>query len=210
MFVLYTNPRGSSGYGGDFTYATRGRWGMEDYEDLMKAVDIAIQRPDVDAANLGVTGGSYGGFMTAWITTKTRRFKAAQTDRMISNWFSWYGTSEAQGLTEFEFYGKPWDNPDLYWQLSPIKYVNQVRTPTLMVQSEEDHRTPMTDADQWFMSLKKQGVSVEFVRYPRSNHDLSRTGEPWLLVDRLGRLRQWFSHWLLPPGDATKAGPGSK
>jgi dipeptidyl aminopeptidase/acylaminoacyl peptidase len=207
MFVLYTNPRGSSGYGADFTYATRGRWGREDYEDLMKAVDIAIQRPDVDAANIGVTGGSYGGFMTAWVTTKTQRFKAAETDRMISNWFSWYGTSEAQGLTEFEFYGKPWDNPDLYWELSPIKYVDQVRTPTLMVQSEEDHRTPMTDAEQWFMALRKQGVNVEFVRYPRSNHDLSRTGEPWLLVDRLGRLRQWFSHWLLPEGNAAAPAP---
>ncbi len=206
MFVLYTNPRGSSGYGADFTYSTRGRWGKEDYEDLMKAVDIAIQRPDVDAENLGVTGGSYGGFMTAWVTTKTQRFKAAQTDRMISNWFSWYGTSEAQGLTEFEFYGKPWDNPELYWELSPIKYVDQVRTPTLMVQSEEDHRTPMTDAEQWFMSLRKQGVPVEFVRYPRSTHDLSRTGEPWLLVDRLGRLRQWFGHWLLPEPSATDAG----
>lgn len=197
MFVLFTNPRGSSGYGADFTYSTRGRWGMEDYEDLMKAVDIVIERPDVDPDRLGVTGGSYGGFMTAWITTRTDRFRAAQADRMISNWFSWYGTSEAQGLTEFEFYGKPWDNPDLYWELSPMKHVGNVRTPTLIVQSEEDHRTPMTDAEQWFMSLKKQGVPVEFMRYPRSNHDLSRTGEPWLLVDRLGRLRQWFSHWLL-------------
>jgi len=197
MFVLYTNPRGSSGYGADFTYSTRGRWGMEDYEDLMKAVDIAIQRDDVDPERLGVTGGSYGGFMTAWVTTKTDRFKAAQTDRMICNWFSWYGTSEAQGLTEFEFYGKPWDNPELYWDLSPIKYVANVTTPTLIVQSEEDHRTPMTDAEQWFMSLKKQGVPVEFMRYPRSNHNLSRTGEPWLLVDRLGRLRQWFTHWLI-------------
>ena len=196
MFVLYTNPRGSSGYGADFTYATRGRWGMEDYEDLMKAVDIVAARPDVDESRLGVTGGSYGGFMTAWITTKTDRFKAAQTDRMISNWFSWYGSSEAQGLTEFEFYGKPWDSPDLYWDLSPLKYVSNVTTPTLIVQSEEDHRTPMTDAEQWFMALQKRGVPVEFVRYPRSNHDLSRTGEPWLLVDRLARLRQWFGHWL--------------
>ena len=200
MFVLYTNPRGSSGYGADFTYSTRGRWGMEDYEDLMKAVDIAIERPDVAAENIGVTGGSYGGFMTAWITAHTDRFKAAQTDRMISNWFSWYGVSEAQGLTEFEFYGKPWDNPVLYWDLSPLKFVDNVKTPTLMVQSEEDHRTPMADAEQWFMSLRKRGVPVEFVRYPRSNHDLSRTGEPWLLVDRLGRLRQWFSHWLLADG----------
>ena len=196
MFVLYTNPRGSAGYGADFTYSTRGRWGMEDYEDLMKAVDIAAQRPDVDSMRMGVTGGSYGGFMTAWITTKTNRFKAAQADRMISNWWSWYGSSDAQGLTEFEFFGKPWDNPDLYDELSPIRYVNQVRTPTLIVQSEEDHRTPMTDAEQWFMALEKQGVPVEFVRYPRSTHDLSRTGEPWLLVDRLGRLRQWFAHWL--------------
>jgi dipeptidyl aminopeptidase/acylaminoacyl peptidase len=197
IFVLYTNPRGSSGYGADFTYSTRGRWGMEDYEDLMKAVDVVIQRDDVDPERLGVTGGSYGGFMTAWVTTRTDRFVAAETDRMISNWFSWYGTSEAQGLTEFEFYGKPWDNPELYWDLSPIKYVANVTTPTLIVQSEEDHRTPMTDAEQWFMSLKKQGVPVEFLRYPRSTHDLSRTGEPWLLVDRLGRLRDWFTHWLV-------------
>ncbi|MFW6331433.1 MAG: S9 family peptidase, partial [Gemmatimonadota bacterium] len=196
MFVLYTNPRGSSGYGADFTYSTRGRWGMEDYEDLMKAVDIAVERDDVDADRLGVTGGSYGGFMTAWITTKTDRFAAAQVDRMISNWFSWYGTSDAQGLTEFEFFGKPWENPELYWELSPLAHVANVTTPTLIVQSEEDHRTPMADAEQWFTALQKQGVPVEFLRYPRSTHDLSRTGEPWLLVDRLSRLRQWFVHWL--------------
>ena len=200
MWVLFTNPRGSSGYGAEFTYATRGRWGMEDYEDLMRAVDLTAARPDVDSTRMGVTGGSYGGFMTAWITTKTDRFKAAQTDRMISNWFSWYGVSDAQGLTEFEFYGKPWDNPTLYWDLSPLAHVARVRTPTLIVQSEEDHRTPMADAEQWFMALRKQGVPVEFVRYPRSTHDLSRTGEPWLLVDRLGRLRQWFGHWLEVPG----------
>jgi dipeptidyl aminopeptidase/acylaminoacyl peptidase len=197
MFVLYTNPRGSSGYGADFTYSTRGRWGLEDFEDIMKAVDIAAARADVDSTRMGVTGGSYGGFMTAWITTKTDRFKAAQADRMISNWVSWYGTSDAQGLTEFEFYGRPWDNWELYTDLSPIRFADRVRTPTLIVQSEEDHRTPMGDAEQWFMALKKHGVPVEFLRYPRSNHDLSRTGEPWLLVDRLGRLRQWFSHWLM-------------
>ncbi len=203
MFVLYTNPRGSSGYGADFTYSTRGRWGMEDYEDLMKAVDIAIQRPDVDADAIGVTGGSYGGFMTAWVTAHTNRFKAAETDRMISDWFSWYGSSDAQGLTEFEFYGKPWDNSDLYRELSPATYLQNVRTPTLLVQSEEDHRTAMTGAEEWFIGLRKQGVPAEFVRYPRSTHDLSRTGEPWLLVDRLGRLRQWFTHWLVDGAVAT-------
>jgi dipeptidyl aminopeptidase/acylaminoacyl peptidase len=196
MWVLFTNPRGSSSYGGGFTYSTRGRWGAEDYQDLMNAVDLAAQRPDVDSTKMGVTGGSYGGFMTAWITTRTTRFKAAQADRMISNWWSWYGASDAQGLTEFEFYGKPWDNPAIYDTLSPIRFVSRVSTPTLIVQSEEDHRTPMADADQWFMALRKRGVPAELVRYPRSNHDLSRTGEPWLLVDRLGRLRQWFNYWL--------------
>jgi dipeptidyl aminopeptidase/acylaminoacyl peptidase len=205
MFVLYTNPRGSSGYGADFTYSTRGRWGGEDYEDLMKAVDIAARRPDVDSTRMGVTGGSYGGFMTAWITTKTNRFKAAQTDRMISNWHSWYGMSDAQGLTEFEFYGKPWDNPRLYDELSPIRFVNRVNTPTLIVQSEEDFRTPMGEAEQWFLALKKRNVPVELVRYPRSTHELSRSGEPWLLVDRLGRLRQWFGHWLASPPAAAAA-----
>ena len=203
MWVLFTNPRGSSGYGGDFTYSTRGRWGLEDFQDLMKAVDIVSTRADVDSTRMGVTGGSYGGFMTAWITTKTNRFKAAQTDRMISNWWSWYGTTDVPGLTEFEFFGKPWENEKVYDELSPIRFVDKVRTPTLIVQSEEDHRTPMADAEQWFMALKKQGVPVELVRYPRSTHDLSRTGEPWLLVDRLGRLRQWFGHWLKPTGAAT-------
>jgi len=197
MFVLYTNPRGSYGYGAGFTYATRGRWGAEDYQDLMRAVDIAAARPDVDSTRMGVTGGSYGGFMTAWITAHTNRFKAAETDRMISNWHSWYGSTDVQGLTEFEFFGKPWENRALYDTLSPIRYVDHVRTPTLMIQSEEDYRAPIADAEQWYMALRKRGVPVEFVRYPRSTHELSRSGEPWLLVDRLGRLRQWFTWWLV-------------
>jgi dipeptidyl aminopeptidase/acylaminoacyl peptidase len=200
MYVLFTNPRGSSGYGADFTFSTRGRWGAEDYQDLMKAVDLVAVRPDVDSTRMGVTGGSYGGFMTAWITTKTNRFKAAQTDRMISDWTYWYGASDAQGLTEFEFYGKPWDNFKMYDDLSPIRHVTKVRTPTLMVQSEDDFRTPMGNAELWFIALKKQNVPVELVRYPRSTHELSRSGEPWLLVDRLGRLRQWFSYWLQDAG----------
>ncbi len=207
MWVLYTNPRGSSGYGGDFTYSTRGRWGDEDYTDLMKAVDLVAVRPDVDSTRMGVTGGSYGGFMTAWITTRTHRFRAAQADRMISNWISWYGVSDAQGLTEFEFYGRPWDNWAMYDSLSPLRFADRVRTPTLIVQSEEDHRTPMAEAEQWFMALQKHGVPVEFIRYPRSTHELSRSGEPWLLVDRLGRLRQWFGHWLGPAEGVTASAP---
>ncbi len=196
MWILYTNPRGSSGTNTEFTYASRGDWGGKDYEDLMKAVDIAAKHADVDSTKMGVTGGSYGGFMTAWVTTKTNRFKAAETDRMISEWTYWYGASDAQGLTEGEFFGKPWENQIMYDTLSPIRFVKKVKTPTLLVQSEEDFRTPIGNADLWFQALKKQGVPAEFVRYPRSNHDLSRTGEPWLLVDRLSRLRQWFTYWL--------------
>ena len=196
MYVLFANPRGSSGYGADFTFSTRGRWGAEDFQDLMKAVDIVSVRSDIDSTKMGVTGGSYGGYMTAWITTRTTRFKAAETDRMISDWTYWYGASDAQGLTEFEFYGKPWDNFRMYDELSPIRHVTKVRTPTLMVQSEDDFRTPMGNAELWFVALKKQNVPVELVRYPRSTHELSRSGEPWLLVDRLGRIRTWFSYWL--------------
>ena len=213
MFVLFTNPRGSSGYGADFTFSTRGRWGMEDYDDLMKAVDIVAKREDVDSTKIGASGGSYGGFMTTWIATKTHRFAAIHTDRTITEWTYWYGASDAQGLTEYEFYGKPWDNQALYDRLSPIRYVKNVTTPMLMVQSEEDFRTAMGSAEIWFESLKKRGIPAEFVRYPRSTHELSRSGEPWLLVDRLGRVRQWFGYWLqgqkvVPPAATAAAGGG--
>ena len=196
MMVLFTNPRGSSGYGAEFTFSTRGRWGLEDYDDLMKSVDIITKRADIDSTKMGASGGSYGGFMTTWMATKTHRFAAIHTDRTITDWTYWYGASDAQGLTEFEFYGKPWDNQALYDRLSPIRYVKNVRTPMLLVQSEDDFRTAMGSAEIWYESLKKRGVPAEFVRYPRSNHDLSRAGEPWLLVDRLGRVRQWFGYWL--------------
>jgi dipeptidyl aminopeptidase/acylaminoacyl peptidase len=156
---------------------------------------------------MGVTGGSYGGFMTAWITTKTNRFKAAETDRMISEWTYWWGASDAQSLTNNEFFGKPWENQAMYDSLSPIRHVKNVKTPTLMVQSEEDFRAPMGNADLWYTALRSQGVPAEFVRYPRSNHDLSRTGEPWLLVDRLGRIRQWFDYWLVQGGPQKPAQP---
>jgi dipeptidyl aminopeptidase/acylaminoacyl peptidase len=198
FFVLYTNPRGSSGYGHEFQYATRGEWGIVDKEDYMAGVDAALaQYPHVDPNRLGVSGGSYGGFMTNWLTATTDRFRAAVTSRSITNWESWYGSSDAQGLTEFEFYGPPWERRDLYRRLSPISYVENVTAPTLIIHSENDYRTPIGDAEQWFMALKKRGVPVEMVRYPRSSHGLSRTGEPWLLVDRLERIRSWFAHFLV-------------
>jgi dipeptidyl aminopeptidase/acylaminoacyl peptidase len=197
FFVLYTNPRGSSGYGHAFQYATRGEWGIVDKEDYLAGLDAALARyPDADPDRLGVSGGSYGGFMTNWLTATTDRFQAAVTSRSITNWESWYGTSDAQGLTEFEFFGPPWEQRDLYRRLSPISYVENVTAPTLIIHSENDYRTPIGDGEQWFMALKKRGIPVEMVRYPRSSHGLSRTGEPWLLVDRLERIRSWFVHFL--------------
>ncbi len=197
FFVLYPNPRGSSGYGHDFMYATRGKWGLMDSEDYLGGVDAALARYSaIDSTRIGVSGGSYGGYMTNWLTSTTTRFSAAVTSRSITNWESWYGTSDAQRLTEYEFLGAPWEQRELYRKLSPISYVENVTAPTLIIHSEQDWRTPIGDGEQWFMALKKRGVPVELVRYPRSSHGLSRTGEPWLLVDRLERIRSWFDHWL--------------
>lgn len=198
FFVLYPNPRGSSAYGHDFMYATRGQWGEMDQEDYLKGVDAAVAKySDIDASLVGVSGGSYGGYMTNWLTATTDRFSAAVTSRSISNWESWWGNSDAQRLTEYEFYGMPWEQRELYRRLSPISYVENVTAPTLIIHSENDYRTPIGDGEQWFMSLMKREVPVELVRYPRSSHGLSRTGEPWLLVDRLERLSTWFKHWLI-------------
>jgi dipeptidyl aminopeptidase/acylaminoacyl peptidase len=210
-WTLFTNPRGSTGYGHDFTFATRARWGMEDYQDLMQAVDVAVARAKggVDTTRMAVLGGSYGGFMTNWIVGHTHRFRVAQTDRSIYNWYSWYGSSDAQGLTEYEFNGAPWESDSLYRVLSPMKYANDMQTPMLIVHSEDDKRVPITDAEQLFMSLRKRGIPAEFVRYPRSFHGLSRTGPPWLLVDRLERIRTWFAHWI-GTGDTTPAATTSQ
>ena len=207
FFVLYTNPRGSTGYGHAFQWATRGKWGEVDREDYLGGVDAALTKyRDIDPRRVGISGGSYGGFMTNWLTaTAPDRWAAAVTARSITTWESWYGSSDAQGLTEHAFFGPPWEQRELYRRLSPISYVEHVKAPTLILMGENDYRTPISDNEQWFMALKKRNVPAELVRYPRSSHGLSRTGEPWLLVDRLERIRSWFQYWLIdhPGGTAT-------
>jgi dipeptidyl aminopeptidase/acylaminoacyl peptidase len=198
MFVLYTNPRGSTGYGHTYQWATRGAWGEVDSEDYLTGVDAALAKyPEIDPKRLGVSGGSYGGYMTNWLSATTDRFAAAVTSRSIVNWEGWWGSSDAQGLTDYAFLGTPWEQRERYRRLSPISYVEHVTAPTLIIEGENDYRTPMGEGEQWFMSLKTHKVPVELVRYPRSSHGLSRTGEPWLLVDRLERIRSWFVHWLV-------------
>ena len=191
FFVLYTNPRGSIGYGHTYTYATRAAWGEMDTEDLLAGVDAAIEQyQGIDPTRIGVSGGSYGGFMTNWLTATTDRFAAAVTSRSIANWESWYGTSDAQDLTEYEFQGTPWEQRDLYRHLSPIAFVENVTAPTLVIHSENDYRTPIGDAEQWFMALKKRRVPVELVRYPRVSHRLSRTGEPVAVGRSVGATQE--------------------
>jgi dipeptidyl aminopeptidase/acylaminoacyl peptidase len=199
FFVLFTNPRGSTGYGQAYQWATRGKWGEVDREDYLGGVDAALAKyPDIDPKRIGISGGSYGGFMTNWLTaTAPDRWAAAVTARSIADWESWYGSSDLQGLTEHAFFGAPWEQRELYRRLSPISYVERVKAPTLILLGENDYRTPVADNEMWFMALKKRNVPVELVRYPRSSHGLSRTGEPWLLVDRLERLRSWFVYWLI-------------
>jgi dipeptidyl aminopeptidase/acylaminoacyl peptidase len=199
FFVLYTNPRGSTGYGHAYQWATRGKWGEVDKEDYLIGVDTALAAyADVDPKRVGISGGSYGGFMTNWLTaTAPERWAAAVTARSITNWESWYGSSDAQGLTEYAFLGAPWEQREIYRRLSPDSYVEHVKAPTLILMGENDYRTPISDNEQWFMALRKRNVPVELVRYPRSGHNLSRTGEPWLLVDRLERIRSWFQYWLI-------------
>lgn len=198
FFVLYSNPRGSSNYGNKFEYATRGNWHVMDTEDFLKGVDAAIRKyPDINTDLVGVSGGSYGGVSTNWLTANTTRFAAAVSSRGIASWYSWWGMADIPNMTEFEFYGMPWEQRDRYTRLSPYTYVEKVTAPTLLIEGENDWRTPMGEGEEWYMALKKRGVPVELARYPRSSHGLSRNGEPWLLVDRLERIRSWFVYWLI-------------
>ena len=139
--------------------------------------------------------------MTNWLTATTNRFAAAVTSRSIADWASLYGSTDAQALLDFAFGGPPWEQRELYNRLSPITYVENVTAPTLVIHSENDYRTPIGDGEKWFIALRKREISTELVRYPRSSHGLSRSGEPWLLVDRLERIRSWFVHWLVDQPD---------
>lgn len=196
--VLYTNPRGSHGYGQSFVDAVRGHYGDVDYKDLMTAVDYALEKfPFIDPNRLGVTGGSYGGFMTNWIVGHTDRFQAAVTQRSISNWLSFYGVSDiGYFFTKWEHGYNLLEDPKKLWDFSPLKYAKQVTTPLLILHSEEDLRCPIEQAEQLFITLKHEKKEVEFVRFPGANHNLSRTGDPFLRKERLKHILRWFMKYL--------------
>ncbi len=192
--VLYLNPRGSNGYGQRFSDGTINEWGGGDYRDLMAGIDEALRRFTwIDANRLGVTGGSYGGFMTNWIVTQTPRFKAAVSIASVSNLISFYSTSLYQDLIHAEFGGFPWDNYELLWQWSPIRYVRQAQTPTMFIHGEQDNDVHITQAEEIYMALRRRGVDTVLVRYPREGHGFR---EPRHRVDALERTLDWFDKYL--------------
>ena len=199
--VVYTNPRASTGYGEQFAGIVSGHWGERDYLDIMEATDHVIENyPYVDADRFGVLGGSYGGFMTNWIVGHTDRYKAAVTQRSISNWYSFHGTSDIGWMTlpthELINGKDPWDDLELCMEKSPITYVKDMKTPLLIIHSEQDHRCPMEQGEQLYIALKKLGRTTEFVRFPDEPHGLSRTGKPKHRVERLQHIVRWFDRYL--------------
>jgi dipeptidyl aminopeptidase/acylaminoacyl peptidase len=204
--VVYTNPRGSTGYGQTFERGIEGEWGGKDYVDVMNGLEAAIARdPWIDRERLGLTGGSYGGFMTNWIVGHTDVFKAAVTLRSISNFVSDEGTRDGAYGHRDDFGGVVFDKVDYYWERSPLKYARNVKTPTLILHSDNDYRVPLEQGEQWFRALQHFGVPSELVIFPRENHNLTRTGEPQHLVESLNWQLYWFDRYL--NGNAAAAPP---
>ena len=195
--VLYINPRGSHSYSQEFVDAVRGDYGGNDYQDILAAVDYVVEQYEwVDSNRLGVTGGSYGGFMTNWIVGHTDRFKAAVTQRSISNWISFYGVSDiGYYFTEWQIQSDMTDI-DKLWDHSPLKYAANVTTPLLILHGEDDLRCPIEQAQQLYITLKRMGKETEFVRFPNADHNLSRTGLPNLRIARLEEITGWFVNRL--------------
>ncbi|KZX00379.1 hypothetical protein JL49_11630 [Pseudoalteromonas luteoviolacea] len=195
--VAYVNYRGSSGYGTAHSKAVRKDYGGADYRDNMQFLDeVLAQNKWINKESLYITGGSHGGFLTNWITTKTDRFKAAVTQRSVSSWISEAGTQEytPNQMTK-EFGGNLWTNFDAYWDRSPLKYADKVSTPTLIIHSDADMITPIGQGQEWFYALKANDVPVEMVVFKGETHSLSRTGTPTNLVERLTRIMEWFSRY---------------
>lgn len=195
--VVFTNPRGSTGYGQKFERGIEGEWGGKDYQDVMNGLDAALKNyPWLDADHMGVTGGSYGGYLTNWIVGHTDRFKAAVTLRSVSNFISDDGTRDGAYGHSSDFGGDIFQKFDLYWDRSPLKYARNVKTPTLILHSDNDFRVPIEQGEQWYRALKHFGVTTEIVMFPRENHNLTRTGEPKHLIESLNWQLYWFDRFV--------------
>lgn len=197
-FVVYfSNPRGGRGYGEKHAGAIWGGWGDADYGDLMSWADYMEKQPYIDPERMGVTGGSYGGYMTVWIIGHTNRFKAAVTQRCVSNFISMWGSSDMNWVFQQTLgNNQPFTDLQKYWDHSPIKYIGNAHTPTLVLHNEGDLRCPIEQGEQVFVALKSLGVASEMVRFPDEFHGLSRTGRTDRRIARLNHIVRWFEKYL--------------
>ncbi|HEY3550163.1 MAG TPA: S9 family peptidase [Gaiellaceae bacterium] len=204
--VLFSNPRGGSGYSEEWGRAIRGPgndagpgWGTVDYEDLMGVVDTALERfPFLDGDRLGVLGGSYGGFMTSWIVGHTQRFKAALSERAVNQMVSAFGSSDIFWIFERQFGGPMWEHVDEWTRMSPATYARDIETPLLVVHSENDLRCNVEQGEHLFTLLRLLGKEVEMLRFPAEGHELSRSGSPVHRVQRFEAILDWFGRYLEP------------
>lgn len=196
--VYFCNPRGGLGYGVEHTKAIYfGKWGTVDYADLMCWADYMEKQPYIDTKNMGVTGGSYGGYMTVWIIGHTDRFKTAVSQRCVSNLVSMWGSSDFNWSFQIIFDDKaPYENLDVLWECSPIKHIQSATTPTLLIHSMQDLRCAIEQSEQVYVALKILGVDTKFLIFPDSPHGLSRTGRTDRKIIRLEGISDWFDEHL--------------
>ena len=196
--VFFCNPRGSDGRGNEFA-DIRGKYGTIDYEDIMDFTDLVLENhPYIDPKRIGVTGGSYGGYMTNWIIGHTDRFAAAASQRSISNWISKFCTTDIGYFFVYDQGGEatPWDGHDKLWESSPLKYADKAKAPTLFIHSEEDYRCWYPEGLQMFTALKYHGVESRLCMFRKENHELSRGGKPKHRMRRLQEIQDWFDKYL--------------
>ncbi|WP_075348613.1 alpha/beta hydrolase family protein [Algoriphagus marinus] len=192
--VLYTNPRGSTGYGQEFGNSIHHDYPNHDYEDLMSGVDAVIAKGYVDSNQLFVTGGSGGGVLTAWIVGKTNRFRAAVVAKPVINWTSFVLHADSPAFfAKYWFGAMPWEDQENYWRRSPLSLVGNVKTPTMLLTGEQDFRTPISESEQYYAALKLNGVEAAMVRIPNASHGL--VNRPSMLMSKSAAILSWFNHY---------------
>jgi dipeptidyl aminopeptidase/acylaminoacyl peptidase len=195
--VVYSNPRGSKGYGRDYCASIRGAWGTTDWTDIRAVADWMMTRPEINPKRMAIMGGSYGGYITNWAIGQTNDFACAITDRCVSNMVSMAGNSDFMEKPWHYFDGNFWDAPEARWKSSPIRFAGKWKTPTLIIHSEGDLRCNIEQAEQVYAALKIRNIPARFVRYPRStSHGFSRNGPTDLRLHRLGEILDWLTKYL--------------
>ncbi len=196
--VLYPNPRGSTTYGQDFGNIIQWNYPGDDYKDLMAGVDEVVHRGYIDEQKLGVTGGSGGGLLTNWTIGHTTRFAAAVSQRDIASWSDWWYSADFTLFQPSWFKAPPFEDPKDYEARSPITYINNVKTPLMLILGEADYRTPPgAGGEEMFRALKYRKIPTVMVRFPNESHELSRSGQPWHRIERLEHIVGWFDKWLM-------------